>query len=90
MYAGRWFDPLREALDAFVTEVTKCCTGSIKLKLYKGSIAVASRRSVNSLYREDISTFEEGNDIYDQADAAGFIKLYGLPIRVRAMNNEAK
>lgn len=90
MYAGRWFDPLREALDAFVTEVTQCCTGSIKLKLYKGGISVASRRSVNSLYREDISTFEEGNDIYDQADAAGFIKLYGLPIRVRAMNREDK
>jgi argininosuccinate synthase len=88
VYAGRWFDPLREALDAFVTEVTKSSTGSIKLKLYKGSVSVASRKSVNSLYREDISTFEEGNDIYDQADAAGFIKLYGLPTRVRAMLKE--
>ena len=85
VYAGRWFDPLREAMDAFMERLTSTATGSVTLKLYKGSVNVASRRSPNSLYREDISSFENG-EIYDQADAAGFIQLYGLPTRVRAMH----
>ncbi|PON77339.1 Argininosuccinate synthase [Parasponia andersonii] len=84
VYAGRWFDPLRESLDAFMEKITETTTGSVTLKLYKGSITVTSRKSPNSLYRQDISSFESG-DIYDQADAAGFIRLYGLPTRVRAM-----
>ncbi|KAK4482125.1 hypothetical protein RD792_009264, partial [Penstemon davidsonii] len=84
VYAGRWFDPLRESMDAFMKEITKTTTGSVTLKLYKGSVSVAGRESPNSLYRQDISSFESG-DIYDQADAAGFIRLYGLPMRVRAM-----
>ncbi|CAK7325226.1 unnamed protein product [Dovyalis caffra] len=84
VYAGRWFDPLRESMDAFMTKITETTTGSVRLKLYKGSVSVASRTSPNSLYREDISSFESGQ-IYDQADAAGFIRLYGLPMRVRAM-----
>ncbi|KAJ0539935.1 putative argininosuccinate synthase [Helianthus annuus] len=84
VYAGRWFDPLRESMDAFMENITKTTTGSVTLKLYKGSVIVASRKSPFSLYREDISSFESGQ-IYDQADAAGFIKLYGLPMRVRAM-----
>ncbi|PWA79779.1 argininosuccinate synthase [Artemisia annua] len=84
VYAGRWFDPLRESMDAFMENITKTTTGSVMLKLYKGSVIVASRKSPYSLYREDISSFESGQ-IYDQADAAGFIKLYGLPMRVRAM-----
>ncbi|KVH98984.1 Argininosuccinate synthase [Cynara cardunculus var. scolymus] len=84
VYAGRWFDPLRESMDAFMENITKTTTGSVRLKLYKGSVIVASRKSPYSLYREDISSFESGQ-IYDQADAAGFIKLYGLPMRVRAM-----
>ncbi|KAL5564787.1 hypothetical protein UlMin_027951 [Ulmus minor] len=84
VYAGRWFDPLRESMDSFMENITKTTTGSVTLKLYKGSITVTSRKSPYSLYRQDISSFESG-DIYDQADAAGFIRLYGLPIKVRAM-----
>ncbi|GMN56655.1 hypothetical protein TIFTF001_025758 [Ficus carica] len=84
VYAGRWFDPLRESLDAFMKNITKTTTGSVTLKLYKGSVTVTSRTSPFSLYRQDISSFESG-EIYDQADAAGFIRLYGLPMRVRAM-----
>ncbi|KAH6757500.1 arginosuccinate synthase family [Perilla frutescens var. hirtella] len=84
VYAGRWFDPLRESMDAFMKEITRTTSGSVTLKLYKGSVSVAGRESPNSLYRQDISSFESG-DIYDQADAAGFIRLYGLPMRVRAM-----
>eukprot|EP00253_Pinus_taeda_P027584 PITA_27584 len=85
VYAGRWFDPLRESMDAFMEKITETTTGAVTLKLYKGSLSVASRRSQYSLYRQDISSFEEGSGIYNQADAAGFIRLYGLPIRVRAM-----
>ncbi|CAA0831994.1 Argininosuccinate synthase- chloroplastic [Striga hermonthica] len=84
VYAGRWFDPLHESMDAFMKEITKTTTGSVTLKLYKGSVSVTGRESPYSLYREDISSFETG-EIYDQADAAGFIRLYGLPMRVRAM-----
>jgi len=88
VYAGRWFDPLRDALDAFMVSVTQNVTGTVKLKAYKGSLSVASRVSPFSLYREDISSFEEGSGIYNQADAAGFIRLYGLPTRVRAMQEQ--
>ncbi|CAJ1943652.1 unnamed protein product [Sphenostylis stenocarpa] len=84
VYAGRWFDPLRESMDAFMQKITETTTGSVTLKLYKGSVTVTSRTSPFSLYRQDISSFESGQ-IYDQADAAGFIRLYGLPMRVRAM-----
>ncbi|KAL2321696.1 hypothetical protein Fmac_026075 [Flemingia macrophylla] len=84
VYAGRWFDPLRESMDAFMQKITETATGSVTLKLYKGSVTVTSRTSPFSLYRQDISSFESGQ-IYDQADAAGFIRLYGLPMRVRAM-----
>eukprot|EP00250_Pteridium_aquilinum_P018491 c24115_g2_i1 orf=250-1692(-) len=86
VYAGRWFDPLRESLDAFMEKVSSTTTGSVILKLFKGSVNVVSRKSPFSLYREDISSFEDGSTgIYNQADAAGFIRLYGLPIKVRAM-----
>ncbi|GFQ01539.1 argininosuccinate synthase chloroplastic [Phtheirospermum japonicum] len=84
VYAGRWFDPLRESMDAFMKEITKTTSGLVTLKLYKGSVSVTGRESPNSLYRQDISSFESG-EIYNQADAAGFIRLYGLPMRVRAM-----
>ncbi|CAN1232012.1 Argininosuccinate synthase, chloroplastic [Linum grandiflorum] len=84
VYAGRWFDPLRESMDAFMEKITATTSGSVTLKLYKGSVSVVGRTSPHSMYREDISSFESG-DIYDQADAAGFIRLYGLPMRVRAM-----
>eukprot|EP00249_Psilotum_nudum_P014768 c24991_g1_i1 orf=503-1984(-) len=85
VYAGRWFDPLRKSLDAFMEKVTETSTGSVRVTLFKGTVNVASRKSPFSLYRQDISSFEEGSGIYNQADAAGFIRLYGLPIRVRAM-----
>eukprot|EP00475_Leptophrys_vorax_P034104 TRINITY_DN54651_c0_g1_i1.p1 TRINITY_DN54651_c0_g1~~TRINITY_DN54651_c0_g1_i1.p1 ORF type:complete len:467 (+),score=41.49 TRINITY_DN54651_c0_g1_i1:268-1668(+) len=88
VYAGRWFDPLRDALDAFMASVSDKVTGTVKLKCFKGSVTVASRVSPFSLYREDISSFEEGSGIYNQADAAGFIRLYGLPTRVRAMQEQ--
>uniref|UniRef100_M4DRR3 argininosuccinate synthase n=1 Tax=Brassica campestris TaxID=3711 RepID=M4DRR3_BRACM len=84
VYAGRWFDPLKESMDAFMEKLTEKTTGSVTLKLYKGSVSVTGRKSPNSLYRQDISSFE-GSEIYNQADAAGFIRLYGLPMRVRAM-----
>eukprot|EP00262_Sarcandra_glabra_P004522 TRINITY_DN15608_c0_g1_i3.p1 TRINITY_DN15608_c0_g1~~TRINITY_DN15608_c0_g1_i3.p1 ORF type:complete len:456 (+),score=73.87 TRINITY_DN15608_c0_g1_i3:323-1690(+) len=84
VYAGRWFDPLRESFDAFMKKITETTTGSVTLKLYKGSVVATSLKSPYSLYRQDISSFEDG-EIYDQADAAGFIRLYGLPTRVRAM-----
>jgi argininosuccinate synthase len=84
VYAGRWFDPLRESMDAFVENISKTTTGSVSLKLYKGSASVTGRKSPYSLYREDISSFESG-EIYNHADAVGFIRLYGLPLRIRAM-----
>jgi len=84
VYYGLWFTPLREALDAFVTETQKDVTGTIALSLYKGNITVASRSSENSLYRTDLSSFTMGES-YDQKDAAGFIRILGLPARTRAL-----
>ena len=83
VYYGLWFTPLREALDAFVNETQKEITGTVTLKLYKGNIAVASRESEFSLYRTDLSSFTMGES-YDQKDAAGFIRILGLPARSRA------
>jgi argininosuccinate synthase len=83
VYFGLWFTPLREALDAFVESTQKNVTGSVTLSLYKGNIAVASRRSEFSLYRTDLSSFTMG-DSYDQKDAEGFIRILGLPSRSRA------
>ena len=85
VYAGRWFDPLRQYMDAFMEKITEITIGSVTLKLYEGSLSVVSRTSPYSLYHQDISSFEEGSGIYNQADAGSFIRLYGLPIRVRAM-----
>ena len=83
VYFGLWFTPLREALDAFVESTQKNVTGTVALSLYKGNIAVASRKSDYSLYRTDLSSFTMG-DSYDQKDAAGFIRILGLPSRSRA------
>ena len=83
VYFGLWFTPLREALDAFVESTQKNVTGKVALSLYKGNIAVASRKSDYSLYRTDLSSFTMG-DSYDQKDAAGFIRILGLPSRSRA------
>lgn len=83
VYYGLWFTPLREALDAFVAETQKEVTGTVTLKLYKGNIAVAGRESEFSLYRTDLSSFTM-SESYDQKDAAGFIRILGLPARSRA------
>jgi argininosuccinate synthase len=84
VYNGQWYTPLREALDAFVQVTQRTMTGQVRLKLYKGSVMLVGRRSPYSLYREDFATFGE-DDVYNQADAEGFIKLFGLPLKVRAM-----
>ncbi|MCS7260377.1 MAG: argininosuccinate synthase [Anaerolineae bacterium] len=84
VYNGQWFTPLREALDAFVRSTQRTMTGQVRLKLYKGNVIVVGRRSPYSLYREDYATFGE-DDVYNQADAEGFIKLFGLPLKVRAL-----
>jgi argininosuccinate synthase len=84
VYNGQWYTPLREALDAFVAVTQQHMTGSVRLRLYKGHIMLAGRKSPYSLYREDYATFGE-EDVYNQEDAEGFIKLFGLPMKVRAM-----
>jgi len=84
VYNGQWFTPLREALDAFVKSTEQHMTGAVLLKLYKGNAILVGRKSPFSLYREDYVTFDE-DDVYNQQDAEGFIKLYGLPMKVRAM-----
>lgn len=91
VYFGQWFTPLREAMTAFVDKTQETVTGDVKLKLYKGNIILASVTSPYSLYSEDIATFGE-DDVYDQKDSAGFINLFGLPIKVKAMlgNKEIK
>ena len=85
VYNGLWFTPLREALDAFFAETQQHVTGVVRLKLYKGNIIPAGRKSPFSLYREDFATFGQ-DDVYDQNDAKGFIRLFGLPLKVRALN----
>ena len=85
-YNGLWFTPLREALDAFVDSTQGPVTGTVRLKLFKGNILSAGRKSEYSLYREDFATFGQ-EDVYDQSDAEGFIHLFGLSLKVRAFNN---
>ena len=82
VYEGHWFTPLREALDAFFAKTQEVVTGSITMTLYRGTMAVKSRRSPFSLYRQDIASFDTGS--YDHHDAEGFIKLLGLPAAVRS------
>ena len=92
VYNGQWFTPLREAMSAFVTETQKTVTGDVKLKLYKGNIIKAGTTSPYSLYNESIASFTTG-DLYDHHDADGFINLFGLSLKVRAMKkleNEKK
>ena len=83
VYYGQWFHPLREALSAFVDETQKVVTGEVKLKLYKGNCTPAGATSPYSLYDEEIATFE-AEDVYNQADAGGFINCFGLPMKVVA------
>ncbi len=88
VYNGQWFTPLREALSAFVDKTQEKVNGRVRLKLYKGNIIKAGISSPNSLYSEEIATF--GASDYDQKDSAGFITLYGLPIKVQAMVDAAQ
>lgn len=83
VYNGQWYTPLREAMSAFVTETQKTVTGDVKLKLYKGNIINAGVTSPYTLYDEEVATFDE-DEVYDQKDSAGFINLFGLPIKVKA------
>jgi argininosuccinate synthase len=84
VYDGMWFSPLREALDGFVNETQKTVTGTVRMKLYKGNIYSAGVKSPYSLYSQEYVTFGE-DEVYNQADATGFINLFGLPLAVRAM-----
>ena len=84
VYNGQWYTPLREAMDAFVDKTQETCTGEVKLKLYKGNIINAGVTSPYTLYSEDFASFGE-DDVYDQKDSAGFINLFGLPIKVKAL-----
>ena len=88
VYNGQWFTPLREALDAFVDKLEERCTGTVKLKLYKGNIINAGVTSPYSLYNPGLATFDE-DEVYDQTDSAGFINLFGLPIKAQAMSAQA-
>ena len=83
VYFGQWFTPLREALSAFVDKTQETVTGDVKLKLYKGNMINAGVTSPYSLYDPEIATFDE-DEVYDQKDSAGFINLFGLPIKVQA------
>jgi argininosuccinate synthase len=87
VYEGRWWTTEREAYDAFVSVTQERVTGTVSLKLYKGSIAVAARASAHALYDERFVTFGE-DDVYQQSDAAGFIRLFGLSQRVRALKDQ--
>ena len=87
VYDGCWFAPLREALSAFVDETQKTVTGTVRVKLYKGNCMSAGSKSPYSLYSEDYATFAE-DEVYNHKDAEGFINLFGLPIKMRALMNE--
>lgn len=84
VYNGQWFTPLREAMSAFFDVTQRNMTGTVRLKLYKGNIIIAGRKSPHSLYREDFATFEQ-DEVYNQMDSLGFINLFGLPITVQAL-----
>ncbi|SFR05122.1 argininosuccinate synthase [Desulfoscipio geothermicus DSM 3669] len=84
VYDGVWFSPLREALDAFVDVTQRTVTGTVRMKLYKGNCTPAGTTSPYSLYNEELATFGR-DEVYTQADAAGFINLFGLPLKVRAL-----
>jgi len=87
VYFGQWFTPLRAALDAFVNSLTAPVSGDVRLKLYKGNVIVAGRTSPNTLYRPDLASFTMGAS-YDQKDAAGFINIFGLPLKVKALTQQ--
>jgi len=86
VYNGLWYSPLRRALDAFVAATQETVTGMVRLKLFKGSAVVVGRRAPKSLYSHDLATFGRSTG-YNQGDAAGFIRLFGLPTKVFAETN---
>lgn len=87
VYDGLWFTELREALDAFIDVTQKNVTGTVKMKLYKGSMMVASIDAEKPLYDEGISSFG-ASELYDHKDSEGFINLFSLPYKIRAMVNK--
>ena len=92
VYFGKWYHPLRDAMQAFINKTQESVTGWATLKLYKGSVTIVGRESQNSLYREDLATFGQA-DIYDQSDAEGFMNVFGLTMKVKAlmeMNDDGK
>lgn len=88
VYNGKWFTPLREALSAFVDKTQEHVTGTVKIKLYKGNVTHAGVTSPETLYSEELATFNESD--YDQMDAQGFINLWGLPDKVQALREQGK
>ncbi len=89
VYFGQWFTPLREALDAFFERTQEPVTGSVSMRLCKGNAVIWKRRSPRSLYREEYATFGHSS-VYDHSDAAGFIRLFGLPMKVQSLLESAK
>ena len=87
VYYGKWFNPLRRALDAFADSTQQDATGNVTMKLYKGNCIPVGRKSENSLYQESFATFEE-DEVYNQADAAGFIKLNALRLQIEALKKK--
>ena len=87
VYDGLWLTPVREAISAFVDVTQKEVTGTVKMKLYKGSATVAARKSPYSLYNEEFATFSK-DEVYDQHDAEGFINLFSLPLKIRAIQKQ--
>lgn len=85
VYDGKWFTPLRESLSAMVDVMEETVTGEVRLKLYKGSVSPAGAKSPYSLYNEDIASFGDSKELYSHKDSEGFINLFGLPLKVRAM-----
>ena len=88
VYDGKWFTPLRESMSAMFDEMEKTVTGEVRLKLYKGSCTPAGAKSPYSLYSEEIASFGDSHELYSHKDAEGFINLFGLPLKVRAMMKE--
>lgn len=90
VYDGQWFTPLREALSAFVEKTQETVTGDVKLRIYKGNITSAGITSPHSLYSENIATFDDDGGAYSQRDSEGFINLFGLPVKVKALLDAKK
>lgn len=85
VYDGKWFTPLRESLSAMIDKMEETVTGEVRLKLYKGSVTPAGAKSPYSLYNEDIASFGDSRELYSHKDSEGFINLFGLPLKVRAL-----